>query len=63
MRSNNREDIEVAFKALATAVEAVLELDFEALATPERLTYLRRCETARRRLAAVEHPLINQLAA
>lgn len=49
----------MAFKALATAVDAVLELDFEALTTPERFAYLQQCEQARRRLPAVEHPLIN----
>ncbi len=38
------------------------ELKFDALTTPERLALLERCERARRRLPAVEHPLINQLA-
>ncbi len=61
MRSNDREEIAVAFKALATAVDAVLELDFDALTTPERFAYLKQCEQARRRLPAVEHPLINGL--
>ena len=36
--------------------------EFDALTTPERLALLERCERVRRRLPAVEHPLINQLA-
>ena len=35
---------------------------FGALTTPERLVLLERCERVRRRLPAVEHPLINQVA-
>ncbi|HEU4360091.1 MAG TPA: DUF222 domain-containing protein, partial [Mycobacterium sp.] len=62
MRSSDREEIEVAFKALATAMDAVLELDFTAVTTPERLALLQRCEKLRRQLPAVEHPLINQIA-
>jgi hypothetical protein len=37
-------------------------LSFEALTTPERLALLERCARIRRRLPAVEHPLINQVA-
>ena len=48
---------------MAAALDAVLDLDFESLTTPERLALLERCETVRRRLPAVEHPLINALAA
>ncbi|HET9875237.1 MAG TPA: HNH endonuclease signature motif containing protein [Mycobacterium sp.] len=62
MRSNSREEIVERFDALSAALDAVLELDFAALTTPERLALLQRCETVRRRLPAVEHPLINQLA-
>ncbi|WP_267878372.1 hypothetical protein [Mycolicibacter heraklionensis] len=38
-------------------------LDFEALTARECLALLRRCEKLRRRLPAVEHPLVNQIAA
>ncbi|MGH3596389.1 MAG: hypothetical protein ACRDUT_10550 [Mycobacterium sp.] len=62
MRSNSRDEIVAGFDAFSTALDAVLELDFEALTTPERLALLQRCETVRRRLPAVEYPLINQLA-
>ncbi|BBY55895.1 HNH endonuclease [Mycobacterium koreense] len=62
MCSSDREEIAVAFKALATALDTVAELDFTALTTPERFALLRHCEHLRRRLPAVEHPLINQIA-
>jgi hypothetical protein len=62
MGSSDREEIEAAFAALDAAVDGVLGLSFEALTTPERLVLLERCERVRRRLPAVEHPLINQVA-
>jgi Domain of unknown function (DUF222) len=40
----------------------VLGLHFEALDTYQRLVLLERCEKVRRRVPAIEHPLINQLA-
>jgi hypothetical protein len=58
----DRDAITAAFDALDAAVDGVLGLDFEALTTRERLALLERCERVRRRLPAVEHPLINQLA-
>ena len=51
-----------AFDALDAAVDGVVALEFDALTTRERLGLLERCERARPRLPAVEHPLINQLA-
>ena len=42
-------------------MKRALDLSFDALTTPERLALLQQCETFRRRLPAVEHPLINQL--
>ncbi|TDH48626.1 DUF222 domain-containing protein, partial [Mycobacterium eburneum] len=62
MESASREQIVEAFDALAADMNRLLELDFEALTTPERLDMLERCEVLRRQLPAVEHPLINQLA-
>ncbi|OIN78775.1 HNH endonuclease signature motif containing protein [Mycobacterium malmoense] len=58
----DREAITAAFDTLDAAVDAVVGLDFEALTTPERLALLERCERVRRRVPAIEHPLINQLA-
>jgi hypothetical protein len=58
----DREAITAAFDALDAAVDGVAELKFEALTTREWLALLERCERVRRRLPAVEHPLINHLA-
>lgn len=58
----DREAITRAFDALDDAVGVVAGLEFDALTTPEWLALLERCETVRRRLPAIEHPLINALA-
>jgi Domain of unknown function (DUF222) len=58
----DRETFTAAFDALDAALDGVLGLDFDPLTTPERLVLLERVERVRRRLPAVEHPLINQLA-
>jgi|SRR5271156_45769 len=58
----DREAITAAFDALERAVGDVAAASCDALTTPERLALLERCERVRRRLPAVEHPLINQLA-
>ncbi|OBK83230.1 hypothetical protein A5649_06765 [Mycolicibacter heraklionensis] len=63
MRSNSREAIVEVFDTLAAAVDRALDLDFETLTPRECLALLRRCEVLRRRLPAVEHPLVNQIAA
>lgn len=62
MCSNIREAAAEAFDALAAGLDRALGLPFDALTTPERLALLERCEKLRRRLPALEHPLINQLA-
>jgi hypothetical protein len=62
MEISGREEIVAVFDALAADLNRALELDFETLTTPECLNVLERCEVLRRRLPAVEHPLINQLA-
>ncbi len=51
------------FDALEADIKRALDLSFDALTTPERLVLLARCETMRRRLPAIEHPLINQVGA
>ncbi len=58
----DREVMSAAFDALEAALERVAGFDCEALATQEQLALLERCERVRRRLPAVEHPLINSLA-
>jgi len=58
----DREAVTAAFDALDAAVDAVADLQFDALTTRESLGLLERCERVRRRLPAVEHPLINNLA-
>jgi hypothetical protein len=61
MRSDSREEIVAVFDGLEAYLKRALDLSFEVLTTPERLALLERCETVRRRLPAVEHPLINQI--
>ncbi|KAA1251040.1 HNH endonuclease [Mycobacterium simiae] len=62
MRSSSREEIVAAFDDLDAALERVMALSCDVLTTPECLAMLQRCEKLRRRLPAVEHPLINTLA-
>jgi hypothetical protein len=61
MHSSCREEIVEAFDALEADLDRALELSFDALTTPERLVMLARCEVFRRRLPALEHPLINEI--
>ncbi|KLO32165.1 hypothetical protein ABH37_09980 [Mycobacterium haemophilum] len=58
----DREAITAAFDALDAAVDGVVALDVDALCAREWLVLLERCERVRRRIPAVEHPMINQLA-
>jgi hypothetical protein len=58
----DREAMTAAFDALDAALDVVAALDFDPLTARERFTFLERSERVRRRLPAVEHPLINQLA-
>jgi hypothetical protein len=61
MYSSCREEIVEAFDALEADLDRALGLSFDALTTRERLVVLARCEVFRRRLPALEHPLINQI--
>jgi hypothetical protein len=63
MRSSDRDEVVEVFDALRTDVKRAVDLRCDALTTPERLALLENCEEIRRVLSAVEHPLINQLAA
>lgn len=58
----DREALSAAFDTIDAAVSELVCQDFDALATREHLALLRRCEKVRRRLPAIEHPLINSLA-
>jgi hypothetical protein len=58
----DREAITAAFDVLDAAFDGVAGLGFDALTTHDCLVLLERCEKVRRRLPAIEHPLINQLA-
>lgn len=61
MSSSTREEIAEAYAALRDSVSRVLELSYDVLTTPERLTYLAKQEDEWRRLPAARHELINQL--
>ena len=63
MRSSSREEIVEVFDVLTAGMKRAVDLTFDVLTTPERLGLLQNCEEIRRVLSAVEHPLINQLAA
>ncbi len=63
MRSGNRGEIVEAFDALSEQLDRALDLDFDALTPRECLALLQRCERLRRRLPALEHPMVNRVAA
>ena len=63
MRSSSREEIVEVFDALKADFKRALDLCFDVLTTPERLALLQCCETFRRQLPALEHPMINQIGA
>jgi hypothetical protein len=61
MGSSSREEIVETFDALKADLKRALDLSFDALTTPERFALLQTCETFRRQLPAIEHPLVNQI--
>jgi hypothetical protein len=63
MSASCREEIVKVFDALKADMKRALDLSFDVLTTPERFALLECCETLRRQLPAVEHPLINQIGA
>jgi Domain of unknown function (DUF222) len=62
MSSTSREQVQEDFDALRTAVSRVVEHEYDALTSPERLALLERLEQETRRLRVPGHQLINQLA-
>ncbi|MGV0046583.1 HNH endonuclease signature motif containing protein [Mycobacterium colombiense] len=59
---SGQQDVEAAFDALDAAWDRVCALNVEALGPRQQLAVLERCERQRRRIPALEHPLINSLA-
>ncbi|WP_077089430.1 HNH endonuclease signature motif containing protein [Mycobacterium rhizamassiliense] len=57
-----REALSGAFATIHAAFDELIECDCGALATREQLAMLKNYEKIRRRLPALEHPLINSLA-
>ena len=60
---SSRESIEAAYENFEAAFETVASLSYDVLTPAEKKNLLARLEAHRRRQPAVEHPLINQLAA
>ncbi|OBI46073.1 13E12 repeat family protein, partial [Mycobacterium colombiense] len=56
------EDVDAVFDALDAAWDRACALNFDALNPQQQLAVLQRCEKQRRRIPALEHPLINSLA-
>jgi hypothetical protein len=63
MLSSSRDEIVGVFDDLKAVMGRALQLSFDALTSRECLALLERCETLRRQLPAVEHPLVNEVAA
>src|SRR5436309_12599659 len=62
MRSSSREEVVEVLDVLEAGFKHALDLTFDVLTTPERLSVLERFEGFRRQQPAIEHALINQLA-
>ncbi|MGN6337399.1 DUF222 domain-containing protein, partial [Mycobacterium sp.] len=62
MSSSDQQDVEAVFDALDAAWDRACALNVDALNPQQQLAVLQRCEKQRRRIPAVEHPLINSLA-
>jgi hypothetical protein len=65
MRPSGAGDFEAmtaGFDSLDAAFDSMAGLPADSLATEQQLALLERCERVRRRLPALEHPLINSLA-
>ncbi|WP_406816790.1 HNH endonuclease signature motif containing protein [Mycobacterium sp. M23085] len=60
--SVDREALSAAFDTIDAALDDLVGYDCDALAAREQLAVLERCEKVRRRLPAVEHPIVNSLA-
>ena len=61
MGATDQQDVDAVFDALDAAWDRACALNFDALNPRQQLAVLERCEKQRRRIPAVEHPLINSL--
>jgi Domain of unknown function (DUF222) len=61
MSPSTAEEIDAVFDALDAGFDRACALSFDALGVTEQLQLLERCERLRRRIPAVEHPLINSI--
>ncbi|MEE2854613.1 MAG: HNH endonuclease signature motif containing protein [Actinomycetota bacterium] len=59
---SDQQDVDAVFDALDAAWDRACALNLDALNSRQLLAVLQRCEQQRRRIPAVEHPLINSLA-
>jgi hypothetical protein len=59
---SSQQDVDAVFDALDADLDRACALSFDALNARQQLTILERCEKLRRRIPALEHPLINSLA-
>jgi hypothetical protein len=59
---SDQQDVDAVFDALDAAWDRACALNLDALNSRQQLAVLQRCEQQRRRIPAVEHPLINSLA-
>ncbi|MEE2855591.1 MAG: HNH endonuclease signature motif containing protein [Actinomycetota bacterium] len=62
MGPSDQQDVDAVFDAIDAAWDRLCALNFDALHPQQQLAVLQRCEKQRRRIPAVEHPLINSLA-
>ncbi|WP_297824433.1 HNH endonuclease signature motif containing protein, partial [Mycobacterium sp.] len=62
MSSTGLPDVDAVFDALDAEVDRACALVLDALNVQQQLAVLERCERLRRRIPAIEHPLINSLA-
>ncbi|OBH56851.1 hypothetical protein A5687_25555, partial [Mycobacterium mantenii] len=62
MSPSGAQEVDAVFDALDADLDRACGLSLEALSPRQQLAVLERCEKLRRRLPALEHPLINSLA-
>jgi hypothetical protein len=60
--ASSQQDVDAVFDALDADLDRACALSFDALNARQQLAILQRCEKLRRRIPALEHPLINSLA-
>ncbi|GFG96097.1 HNH endonuclease signature motif containing protein [Mycobacterium timonense] len=61
MSPSSQAEVDAVFDALDADLDRACALSLDALSIQQQLTVLERCEKLRRRLPAIEHPLLNSL--